>query len=510
MRNRNDTTTLDDDFVEFYGYDQSRRLTTVWRHAAVGVHGGTARPTSVIYERFLHNPGWGSGGALDAPLTSPVNDNWDQVDEFGDPVPPVWDGPDAHRRTFIQDAFGNVIAVRDNTLERTTVRISYSPTGEPILDSEYSGADFDRNGGIDGGDLAAFVAAFQEGDESADLDQNGGVDGGDLDLFLQWQQAGFMGDHTLDAQRFLYRGYHWDDTLKMYHVRHRVYDPARMLWIQRDPLGRLPGANEYAYCLGEPVDFYDPMGLDGWLLGRLAREAGLTDLGEYLDGAVDGAAELTSYWGERPSLEQIVQDASDPEARQEVHDALHRAEDFANQVPIGGELARGAVRVVDKALSVFDAYVDGDRAPTQSVYILGVGNVSTGNKVADASLDMLMTFGESALDAKRTGKGAEGPKQSAAPECGNSRKRDPKTGRFVTDPENPPSPHKMSDADRKKHWKRIASDPDSRLDDSQRVEVKERGWRGPQRVGPDGDIETMELHHHPVPLREGGREVVPL
>jgi RHS repeat-associated protein len=195
---------------------------------------------------------------------SQVNDNWDQVDEFGDPVPPVWDGPDAHRRTFIQDAFGNVIAVRDNTLERTTVRISYSPTGEPILDSEYSGADFDRNGGVDAGDLAAFLAAFQEGDETADMDQNGGVDGGDLDLFLQWHEAGFAGDHTLDAQRFLYRGYHWDDTLKMYHVRHRVYDPARMLWIQRDPLGRIPGVNEYAYCLGEPVDSYDPYGLWDW------------------------------------------------------------------------------------------------------------------------------------------------------------------------------------------------------------------------------------------------------
>jgi RHS repeat-associated protein len=259
--NRNDTTTLADDFVEFYGYDQSWRLTTVWRQAAVGANGGTGRPAPVIYERFLHNPGWGS--RLDAPLMSQVNDNWDQVDELGDPIAPVWDGPDAHRRTFIQDTFGNVIAVRDNTLVRTTVRISYSPTGEPVLDSYYSGADFDRNGGVDAGDLAAFLAAFQEGDETADMDQNGGVDGGDLDLFLQWHEAGFAGDHTLDAQRFLYRGYHWDDTLKMYHVRHRIYDPARMLWIQRDPLGRIPGANEYAYCLGEPVDFYDPMGLEG-------------------------------------------------------------------------------------------------------------------------------------------------------------------------------------------------------------------------------------------------------
>ena len=199
----------------------------------MGASGG-ARPAPVIYERFLHNPGWGS--RLDAPLMSQVNDNWDQVDENGAPIPPVWDGVGSHRRTFVQDAFGNVIAVRDNTLELPTVRISYSPTGEPILDSEYSGADFDRNGGVEGGDLA---------------------------LFLQWHEAGFAGDHTLDAHRFLYRGYQWDDTLKMYHVRHRVYDPARMLWIQRDPLGRIPGANEYAYCVGEPIDFYDPMGLDG-------------------------------------------------------------------------------------------------------------------------------------------------------------------------------------------------------------------------------------------------------
>lgn len=97
--NRNDTTTLADDFVEFYGYDQSWRLTTVWRQAAADENGDRSAP--VIYERFLHNPGWGS--RLDAPLMSQVNDNWDQVDELGDPIAPVWDGEGAHRRTFIQD-----------------------------------------------------------------------------------------------------------------------------------------------------------------------------------------------------------------------------------------------------------------------------------------------------------------------------------------------------------------------------------------------------------------------
>lgn len=58
--------TLDNDYVEFYGYDDSWRLTTVWRQGAVRASGPGvgSRPNPVLYERFLHNPGWGAvGGA---------------------------------------------------------------------------------------------------------------------------------------------------------------------------------------------------------------------------------------------------------------------------------------------------------------------------------------------------------------------------------------------------------------------------------------------------------------
>lgn len=51
-------------------------------------------------------------------------------------------------------------------------------------------ADFDGNGGVDGGDLAAFFAAFEDGDASADTDANGGVDGGDLSTFFEAFEAG--------------------------------------------------------------------------------------------------------------------------------------------------------------------------------------------------------------------------------------------------------------------------------------------------------------------------------
>ena len=51
-------------------------------------------------------------------------------------------------------------------------------------------ADFDNNGGVDGGDLAAFFEMFEAGDASADVDQNGGVDGGDLAYFFERFEAG--------------------------------------------------------------------------------------------------------------------------------------------------------------------------------------------------------------------------------------------------------------------------------------------------------------------------------
>jgi serine protease len=51
-------------------------------------------------------------------------------------------------------------------------------------------ADYDSNGGVDGGDLAAFFADFEAGQECADVDANGGVDGGDLGAFFVVYESG--------------------------------------------------------------------------------------------------------------------------------------------------------------------------------------------------------------------------------------------------------------------------------------------------------------------------------
>lgn len=51
-------------------------------------------------------------------------------------------------------------------------------------------ADYDQNGGVDGGDIGAFFVDFEQGLECADVDQNGGVDGGDIGLFFLQFEAG--------------------------------------------------------------------------------------------------------------------------------------------------------------------------------------------------------------------------------------------------------------------------------------------------------------------------------
>lgn len=51
-------------------------------------------------------------------------------------------------------------------------------------------ADYDANGGVDGGDIGAFFADFEAGETCADVDQNGGVDGGDIGIFFLLFESG--------------------------------------------------------------------------------------------------------------------------------------------------------------------------------------------------------------------------------------------------------------------------------------------------------------------------------
>ena len=52
-------------------------------------------------------------------------------------------------------------------------------------------ADFNRDGGVDGGDIETFFVAWEVGDPSADVNLDGGVDGSDIEsFFVAWQNGG--------------------------------------------------------------------------------------------------------------------------------------------------------------------------------------------------------------------------------------------------------------------------------------------------------------------------------
>lgn len=51
-------------------------------------------------------------------------------------------------------------------------------------------ADFNRDGGVDGNDLEAFLTAWEAGDSVADVNVDGGVDGSDLPVWLCYWEAG--------------------------------------------------------------------------------------------------------------------------------------------------------------------------------------------------------------------------------------------------------------------------------------------------------------------------------
>jgi RHS repeat-associated protein len=69
--------------------------------------------------------------------------------------------------------------------------------------------------------------------------------------------------HNLD-NRLGFAGYVWDPWIKMYHVRHRVYDPWSQRWQQPDPIGWAGGdVDFYRYANGDPLNSIDPMGLCG-------------------------------------------------------------------------------------------------------------------------------------------------------------------------------------------------------------------------------------------------------
>ncbi len=55
---------------------------------------------------------------------------------------------------------------------------------------------------------------------------------------------------------------YYDVETGLYYYGHRYYDPRRGRWLNRDPLGEQGGVNLYAFCMNDPINAFDPLGLE--------------------------------------------------------------------------------------------------------------------------------------------------------------------------------------------------------------------------------------------------------
>ncbi|MCX5691822.1 MAG: hypothetical protein NTV94_18850 [Planctomycetota bacterium] len=82
----------------------------------------------------------------------------------------------AHVSAADQGGYDCVVTTACGTRISTPATVSLCP------------GEFNCDGGVDGGDIDAFFAAWESGDSLADINQDGGVDGADVeDFFARWE-----------------------------------------------------------------------------------------------------------------------------------------------------------------------------------------------------------------------------------------------------------------------------------------------------------------------------------
>ncbi|MEX1027918.1 MAG: RHS repeat-associated core domain-containing protein, partial [Candidatus Paceibacterota bacterium] len=73
---------------------------------------------------------------------------------------------------------------------------------------------------------------------------------------------------SAEDNRYTYTGREWDEPLRLYHYRARMYDAAEGRFLGRDPIGFGGGTvNLYEYVGSQPQKWVDPTGLQ-WTAGR--------------------------------------------------------------------------------------------------------------------------------------------------------------------------------------------------------------------------------------------------
>jgi RHS repeat-associated protein len=198
----------------------------------------------------------------------------------------------------------------------------------------------------------------------------------------QWYPGNDAYQQTHLDNRLGFAGYVWDPWLKVYHVRHRVYDPFDTRWLQADPIGYAGGDTDLRrYCNGDPVNFVDPLGLWG------TRNPAPAD-----GGGAGNSGPMTPSW-------------------------IHNILDVVGFFPVVGTVAD----VANGGLYAIDG--EWDEAGLSLVGALPiVGDVIAGARKGIKAVDKI----DDAVDAAKGAEGAKGVDnaEDAASKAGNPKKPD--------------------------------------------------------------------------------------
>jgi RHS repeat-associated protein len=97
---------------------------------------------------------------------------------------------------------------------------------------------------------------------------------------------------------------------------YRAYDPVHARWLTPDPIGEAGGLNLYEYCLGNPINGIDPMGLEFWTWGDSDSEDRLPSAGEMAESTahfIQGMGDNISFGATRKGRDAIWgNDYTDP------------------------------------------------------------------------------------------------------------------------------------------------------------------------------------------------------
>ena len=171
------------------------------------------------------------------------------------------------RRYYVQNWRADVVAVTKSDGSPLQY-VVYSPYGEPVT---HAVADVDLDGDVDSNDQAAWANGSPHSTFAyaalEDLNHDGTDSAADDALFDESyaDNLGLSGRERLSSgkldNRKGYAGYEHDESLTMYHVRHRVYRADLGRWMTRDPLGYVDGMGLYEYVGGMAIKGRDPSGL---------------------------------------------------------------------------------------------------------------------------------------------------------------------------------------------------------------------------------------------------------